>query len=180
MEFGGPGLSSLSMDERATLANMATECTARGGIVEADEETVRWIAQWRPGVGRDRSRARTVEPDAGAVYAGGVHRIDLSTIAPMVATPGDPDRGIASDPTNGALVDDLGEVKIDIAYGGSCTAGKIDDIALLRRVAKEAVDAGPQGRPGRRLLHPVRLARGRELRARARLPRRPSRRPACA
>ena len=41
MEFGGPGLASLSPDERATLANMATECMARSGMCEADEETLR-------------------------------------------------------------------------------------------------------------------------------------------
>jgi len=50
MEFGGPGLKSLSMDERATLANMATECSARAGMVEADEETLRWIAARRSDV----------------------------------------------------------------------------------------------------------------------------------
>ncbi|MEO7793243.1 MAG: aconitase family protein, partial [Thermoanaerobaculia bacterium] len=126
MEFTGPGVSTLSMDERATLANMATECTARSGIVSADEETYRWISRWRPGTDIPRLRSRTVEPDADAVYAGGIHVIDLAALEPMVADPGDPDRGIASDPTNGAKVADIGEVKIDIAYGGSCTAGKID------------------------------------------------------
>ncbi|HEV3486294.1 MAG TPA: aconitase family protein, partial [Vicinamibacterales bacterium] len=60
----------------------------------------------------------------------------------MVAHPGDPDRGIPSDPTNGAFIDDIGEVKIDIAYAGSCTAGKIDDFLFYHQVAKEAVDAG--------------------------------------
>src|SRR6185369_9514964 len=48
MEFTGPGVSTLSMDERATLTNMATECAARTAIVIADEETFRWIAEWRP------------------------------------------------------------------------------------------------------------------------------------
>jgi len=60
----------------------------------------------------------------------------------MVAHPGDPDRGVASDPTNGALIEDIGDVKIDIAYAGSCTAGKIDDLLFYHQVAKEAVDAG--------------------------------------
>ena len=41
MEFGGPGLASLSPDERATLANMATECSAKAGVVEADEAMLR-------------------------------------------------------------------------------------------------------------------------------------------
>jgi 3-isopropylmalate/(R)-2-methylmalate dehydratase large subunit len=148
LEFTGPGVSTLSMDERATLANMATECTARSGIVSADAETYRWLAQWRPGVDVARLRSRTVEPDADAVYAGGIHVIDLAALEPMVADPGDPDRGIASDPTNGAKVADIGEVRIDIAYGGSCTAGKIDDLDFYHRVVKEAADAGRRVAPG--------------------------------
>jgi 3-isopropylmalate/(R)-2-methylmalate dehydratase large subunit len=142
MEFGGPGLASLSMDERATLANMATECSAKTGIVEADDETFRWIAAHRPGADKDRLRGRTVAPDPGAEYAGGVHEIDLSAMRPMVATPGDPDRGIPSDPTNGELVENLGDVRIDIAYAGSCTAGKAADMDQYAAVLSEAVEAG--------------------------------------
>ncbi len=152
MEFTGPGVSGLSMDERATLTNMATECAARTAIVVADEETYRWLAAWRPGVDVERLRRRSVTPDEGAVYAGGVHRIDLAAIRPMVAHPGDPDRGIPSDPTNGAWVDELGTVPVDIAYGGSCTAGKIDDLEFYHRVVKEAVDAGLTVHPRVRFL----------------------------
>jgi len=142
IEFTGPGVRSLSLDERATLANMATECSARTAIVEADEKTFEWIAAMRPGVDVDALRKRTVSPDPGAEYAGGVHVIDLSKIRPMVAHPGNPDHGIPSDPTNGALVEEIGDVKIDIAYAGSCTAGKVDDLLFYHQVAKEAVDAG--------------------------------------
>lgn len=151
MEFTGPGISGLSMDERATLTNMATECSARTAIVEADEETFRWLAAWR-GTDPDQYRARAVAPDPGAVYDGGVHTIDLSGIRPMVAHPGDPDHGIPSDPTNGAFVDEIGEVPIEIAYGGSCTAGKIDDLVFYHQVVKEAVDAGLKVAPGVRFL----------------------------
>jgi len=142
MEFTGPGVRSLSLDERATLANMATECAARTAIVEADEKTFEWIASMRPNVDVETLRARAVSPDADAEYAGGVHLINLGEIRPMVAHPGDPDRGIPSDPTNGADVDAIGDVKIDIAYAGSCTAGKIDDLLFYHQVAKEAVDNG--------------------------------------
>ncbi|HEY6212181.1 MAG TPA: aconitase family protein, partial [Vicinamibacterales bacterium] len=142
MEFTGPGVRSLSLDERATLANMATECAARTAIVEADEKTFEWIKSMRPDSDVERLRERAVSPDADAVYAGGVHVIDLSTMRPMVAHPGDPDRGIPSDPTNGAGVDEIGDVKIDIAYAGSCTAGKMDDLLFYHQVAKEAVDNG--------------------------------------
>jgi 3-isopropylmalate/(R)-2-methylmalate dehydratase large subunit len=148
MEFGGPGLGSLSADERATLANMATECSAKAGVVEADEETLRWIASRRPGVSGDDLRAKVVAPDADARYAGGVHRIDLAQIRPMVATPGDQAKGIPSDPTNGAAIADLGDVRIDIAYGGSCTAGKEADLDMYAQVMKEALDAGRGVREG--------------------------------
>jgi 3-isopropylmalate/(R)-2-methylmalate dehydratase large subunit len=147
MEFGGDGLFALSPDERATLANMATECSARGAVMEVDDTMLRWIAERRGGDAStqariDALRAKVVAPDPGAQYAGGVHRIDLAAIRPMVATPGDPDRGIASDPKNGALVPQIGRVKIDIAYGGSCTAGKRDDVDMYARVMADAERAG--------------------------------------
>jgi 3-isopropylmalate/(R)-2-methylmalate dehydratase large subunit len=142
MEWGGPGLFALSPDERATLANMATECTARGSIMECDDVMLEWIGERRPGTDIDALRRRVVTPDPDAEYAGGVHTIDLADIPPMVATPGDPDRGVASDPKNGATIAEIGEVAIDIAYGGSCTAGKRDDIDFYARVMTEADRAG--------------------------------------
>jgi len=152
MEFGGEGLFRLSPDERATLANMATECTARGAVMECDDTMLEWIASHRPGATADDLRTRVVAPDAGAEYAGGVHRIDLAEIPPMLATPGDPSRGIASDPKNGARVDEVGEVRIDVAYGGSCTAGKKDDIDFYAQVMKEAEQAGRRVAEGTRLV----------------------------
>ncbi|HEY3568690.1 MAG TPA: aconitase family protein [Thermoanaerobaculia bacterium] len=152
MEFTGPGVATLSMDERATLTNMATECAGKTAIVVADDETWRWLAEWRPGIDVERLKARAVSPDPGAEYAGGIHTIDLSALRPMVAHPGDPDRGIPSDPTNGAWIDEIGDVPIDIAYGGSCTAGKIDDLIFYHQVVKEAVDAGLRIAPGVRFM----------------------------
>src|SRR5882724_12364173 len=60
MEFGGQGLFALSADERATLANMATECSARGAVMEVDEAMLRWIADRRPGASLDALRAKVV------------------------------------------------------------------------------------------------------------------------
>ena len=154
MEFGGDGLFALSPDERATLANMATECSARGAIMEVDDVMLRWIAGHRvaalPAAERaaalaptiEALRAKVVSADDDAHYDGGVHVIDLATIRPMVATPGDPDRGIPSDPKNGALVDEIGRVRLDIAYGGSCTAGKRADLDFYAEVMAEADRAG--------------------------------------
>ncbi len=148
MEFGGEGLFALSPDERATLANMATECSARGAVMEVDEIMLRWIAERRIRAGHSLEetlaglRAKVVTPDPGAHHDGGVHQIDLSALRPMVATPGDPDRGIASDPKNGAHLSELGKVRLNIAYGGSCTAGKRDDIDFYAQVMAEAERAG--------------------------------------
>ena len=80
MEWGGPGLFGLSPDERATLANMATECTARGAVMECDDTMVQWIAGHRPNADVAALKAKIVVPDSGAQYAGGVHQIDLASI----------------------------------------------------------------------------------------------------
>jgi 3-isopropylmalate/(R)-2-methylmalate dehydratase large subunit len=113
---------------------MATECTARTGICEGDSQLALWLAERRPGCSPDDIAAAFVDPDADAVYAGGVHVVDLSAIVPMVATPGDP--------TYGAAITELEDTVIDIAYGGSCTAGKVDDFAFYAEVCRQAVAAG--------------------------------------
>ncbi len=142
MEFGGPGLTSLSVDERATLCNMATECSARTGICEPDEALYSWMKNTMPNLSLEKMKKDSVIPDEGAHYDGGVHHINLADIKPMVAHPGNPDQGVPSDPTNGALITEIGDVAIDIAYGGSCTAGKEDDIAYYVQVCQAADDAG--------------------------------------
>ena len=142
MEFGGPGLASISMDERATLCNMATECSAKTGICDPDQLTIDWLLERRNDLNEEQIRNAFVFPDEDAVYHGGIHTIDLDKIRPMVAHPGDPDKGIPSDPTNGAYIDEIGTVPIDIAYAGSCTAGKDDDFSYYAKVAKAARDAG--------------------------------------
>ena len=141
MEFGGPGLTSLSIDERATLCNMATECSGRTGICEPDDALFDWMEKAQ-GISRALMEKMSVTPDKGAKYDGGIHVIDLGEIVPMVAHPGDPDKGIPSDPTNGANISDIGEVSIDIAYGGSCTAGKEDDISYYAMVCEAAEKMG--------------------------------------
>ena len=142
MEFGGAGLASLSMDERATLCNMATECSAKTGICEPDQLTIDWLLERRSDLNEADIRSSFVFPDPDAHYDGGIHVIDLNQIRPMVAHPGNPDEGVPSDPTNGAYIDEIGEVRIDIAYAGSCTAGKDDDFAYYAMVTEAALDAG--------------------------------------
>jgi 3-isopropylmalate/(R)-2-methylmalate dehydratase large subunit len=131
---------------------MATECTARGAVMECDDIMLEWIAARRPNTSLDELRAKVVSPDPDAHHDGGVHAIDLATIAPMLATPGNPERGEPSDPKNGARIDEIGEVRIDIAYGGSCTAGKIDDIDFYARVMTAADRAGKRVADGVRFV----------------------------
>lgn len=142
LEFAGPGARSLSLDERATLTNMSVEAGGFTGIQAADEVVVQYLVEKR-GLDAEGLRARCVEADPGAKYH---HRfdIDLSTLVPMVATPGDP--------RNGIPLASLGEtVKIDVAYGGSCTGGKKADMDMYASVLKRAVDAGQKVAPGVKL-----------------------------
>lgn len=115
-EFGGPVARTLSTDERATLTNMTAELGGLTGIVEPDAETVRFLKERR---GVDFALADWMRSDPGASYSE-VLRVDCSALSPMVARPGDPGRGVP--------LAQLGErVRVDIAYGGSCTAGKRED-----------------------------------------------------
>ncbi|MBI4614586.1 MAG: 3-isopropylmalate dehydratase [Planctomycetes bacterium] len=140
LEFGGDGARALSMDERATLTNMAVECGATTGIIQADETTVAWINGMRPGVDPGRIRAGFVSPDPGCRYAA-VFEIDLAKVVPMVATPGDP--------RNAVPIDSLGgDVRDNIAYAGSCTASKMEDMDMYARVLKAALEQGKRVHPG--------------------------------
>jgi len=141
IEFGGPGLASFSMDERATLCNMATECSSKAGICEADETTIEWLLSRRD-YSYEELKSKMINPDENANYDGGIHQINLDEIKPMVAHPGNPDKGIPSDPTNGELIENLDNVSISIAYGGSCTAGKEDDFEYYATVCKKADEKG--------------------------------------
>ena len=136
-EFAGAALRALATDERATLTNMTAELGGFTGIVEPDDETVRFLME-RRGVAFD------VEPwmrsDAGARYAD-VLRVDCGALEPMVARPGDPGRGVPL----GALD---APVRIDIAYGGSCTAGKREDFDRYHEVLAWAAGRGLRVPPG--------------------------------
>lgn len=147
MEFVGAGLKDLSIDERATLCNMATECGAKTAICEPDEKLLMWLIKHRPHLSKEKIKERFTWADDGCTYEGGSYTIDLSLIEPMVAHPGDPDKGIASDPMNGALVSAMSDIEIDIAYGGSCTAGKYDDIDMYASVINQALKLGLRVHP---------------------------------
>ena len=112
---------------------MAVEAGGFTGIIEADEVVVDYLAQQRGATPAD-VRARIVKADPGASYCA-TFTIDLSAIGPMVATPGDPRNGVPLEALGGP-------VRIDIAYGGSCTGGKKADMDMYARVLGDAVKKG--------------------------------------
>ena len=135
VEYCGDAVESLSVDERATMTNMAAEVGAFTGIIAPDARTVDFLVQQR---GLSRAEAEGLceglFSDPGAAYVREIE-IDATELKPMVALPGDPG--------NGREIGELGErVKIDIAYAGSCTAGKRDDMDMYASVFREAAEQG--------------------------------------
>ncbi len=144
LEFEGEGVRAMALDERATLTNMAVEAGGFTGIIEADEVVVEYLARHR-GLAPDEVRARIVRADPGASYCA-TFEVDLAALVPMVATPGDPRNGIPL--TSLARANGGGDVKIDIAYGGSCTGGKKADMDMYAQVLGRAVERGRRVAPG--------------------------------
>jgi len=141
VEYAGPAVEALSVDERATMTNMAAEVGAFTGIVAADQRTVEFLVQERgmaEAAARALAQGMQSDPEAGYVT---VIEIDASKVRPMVALPGDPG--------NGVCIDEMDEAApIEIAYAGSCTAGKKEDMDMYARVFREARDRGRGVHPG--------------------------------
>jgi 3-isopropylmalate/(R)-2-methylmalate dehydratase large subunit len=139
LEFAGDDLANWSMDERATLTNMSVEAGGFTGIIEPDEFTLQYIVKMR-GLDPEEVRKGFVFSDPDAEYAA-TFEIDLDEVRPMVALPGDP--------RNGIPIDELTEeVRIDAAYGGSCTGGKMADMDMYATVLKNALSRGKRVAPG--------------------------------
>jgi 3-isopropylmalate/(R)-2-methylmalate dehydratase large subunit len=141
IEYAGPAVEALGVDERATMTNMAAEVGAFTGIIAADHKSVEFMVNER---GMDRTRAESLiegmqsDPDAEYVK---IIEIDAAAIRPMAALP--------NDPGNGVFIDELGDepIRIDIAYAGSCTAGKKEDMDMYARVFAEADAQGLRVHP---------------------------------
>jgi 3-isopropylmalate/(R)-2-methylmalate dehydratase large subunit len=140
LEFGGPGVASLNLDERATLTNMAVEASAFTGIVPFDARAAAELSA-RRGVALHEGPCA----DEGAQYAA-VVTLNLSEVEPMVALPGDPRNG-----TSLREAAREGAVRIDIAYGGSCTGSKATDIDAYAAVLRAGLGAGRRVAEGVRL-----------------------------
>ncbi len=135
MEYCGEAIEELSVDERATMTNMAAEIGGFTGIVAPDRKTVEFLVERRGMKAEDAEKlCHGLYSDPDAQYA---HVIELNAddITPMVATPGDPG--------NGKFIRDLNTpVPVEIAYGGTCTAGKNADMDMYAAVLADALTQG--------------------------------------
>lgn len=129
-EFCGDAIAGLSTDERATLTNMTAELGGFTGIVAPDAETLRFLRERR---GIEFMLEPWMHSDNGASYAQTL-QVDCAVVPPMVARPGDPGNGVS--------LAEVPPVRIDIAYGGSCTAGKREDFDHYHAVLRWAADRG--------------------------------------
>ncbi len=123
MEYSGPGLKSLTIDDRFTICNMAIEAGAKNGIFPADEVALAYLKE------HNKKAPVIFEADGDAEYEE-VYEIDLSSIKPTIAFP--------HLPSNTRTIDTIGEkeVKIDQVVIGSCTNGKLSDLRVAAGILK--------------------------------------------
>lgn len=121
MEFGGEGLKNLTIDDRLCIANMAIEAGGKNGIFEVDDVTLEYVNA------RVSRPFKTYAPDPDAQYDA-VYDIELSAIKSTVAFPHLPE--------NTRTIDAVGDVKIDQVVIGSCTNGRLSDMAAAAKILK--------------------------------------------
>jgi 3-isopropylmalate/(R)-2-methylmalate dehydratase large subunit len=124
LQFGGDGLTSLTADDQWVLTNMATECSAKTGIIEPNEVLKTYLVEKR-GMSPKEVQSTLVSPDEDAQYAE-VLRVELARVVPAVATPGHTG--------NMVPLTEVAKSKIDMAYSGSCTAGSYEMLLRLAEI----------------------------------------------
>lgn len=137
VEYQGEALADLNTDERATLTNMVAEIGGFTGLIAPDAETVAFVKERR---GVDLVLEGWMRSDDDAEHAATME-VDCAALEPMLARPGDPGNGVALSALES-------EVAIDIAYLGSCTGGKREDLRRAFEVIAPAARAGrrvPEG-----------------------------------
>jgi len=126
MQWEGPGVYSLSMDDRMTIANMAIEAGGKNGIFPCDQKTLDYVNE-RVAENGTKSEFEPVEIDAAQVFS--YDKVfDLSKLEPTVAC--------HPDPGNRKLAKELEHIGLDRAYIGSCTGGKTSDFLAFAEVVK--------------------------------------------
>ena len=121
MEFAGPGVAALSMDDRFTIANMAIEAGAKNGIFPVDEKTIEYMA------GRVNRPWTAFEADPDAEYER-VVELNLSEIQPTVSLP--------HLPSNTRTVREVSGLEIQQCVIGSCTNGRISDLRIAGEIIR--------------------------------------------
>jgi homoaconitate hydratase family protein len=121
LEFHGNGVNGLSIDGRMTIANMVVEAGAKCGIFLPDKKLQNWLEE------RTTEPFEFVHPDNDALYEKNID-YDLSEITPVVAKP--------SSPSNLAKIEEVEGIKIDQAFLGSCTNGRMEDLRIAAKVLK--------------------------------------------
>ena len=119
MEFTGPGVAFLSMDDRLCICNMAIEAGAKNGIFPVDDRTLEYLK------GRSEREPVIYTADEDAPYEKTVE-MDLSKIEPTVACPHLPE--------NTRPAKELGDIRIDQVVIGSCTNGRMEDMEAAYRI----------------------------------------------
>jgi len=132
IEFAGPAAARMSVASRLTMANMGVELGAKFAFFEADEITCAYLRE------RTDEPISPFGPDVGACYEA-VHEIDISGLEPQIACP--------HNPGNTKPVSEIGEVRVDQAFLGSCTNARVEDLAVAAEIL-----AGRKVHPGTRLL----------------------------
>jgi 3-isopropylmalate/(R)-2-methylmalate dehydratase large subunit len=127
MEFAGPVIADLPMDDRFTMCNMAIEAGAKSGIIAPDAATRAYVE------GRLERPAAYHATDPAAGYAVR-YEWDVSGLGPLVACPNLPE--------NVRPVEELKDVRIDQAVIGSCTNGRLSDLAAAAGILKGRRVAG--------------------------------------
>ena len=123
LEFTGPTIKEMTVSGRMTLCNMAVEMGAKNGIVEPDETTRKYLADKI----KKMPDLDALKSDTDAEYSQTVE-IDVSNMEPQVACPSSVD--------NVKPVSKVGNVKIDQAFIGSCTNGRLEDLQLAAKIMK--------------------------------------------
>ncbi len=121
MEFAGEAVRDLSIEERMTLCNMVIEAGGKNGVIAADDKTVEFVRA------RTKKPFEVVEADPGAGYWK-EYAFDCEKIEPVVAKPHSPDHR--------AVVSEVAGTRLDRAYIGSCTGGKLTDFRAAARILK--------------------------------------------
>src|SRR5437764_2570319 len=123
MEFDGEGVYALNIEERMTLCNMVIEAGGKNGVIAPDAVTLEWVRNHNAG-----NRPFTAErSDPGAKFS--FEKVyDVTQLEPVVAKPHSPD--------NRAAVSEVKGTKLDRAYIGSCTGGKLTDFRAAARILK--------------------------------------------